>query len=245
MPSTYSGVEQKASSFTDFLKGAAESDSEKTITDIVDNYQAATASIEEARNKFMSQSMTDSEFVDLLQTYPELAENAKFMQEVTDNMDPSGFIRYSDGIEEAFKGLQFDKVKSEVKDLYSALGDQQKELDLMITQGVDQKVISAQEATIQRSKDFIARLVSTANFQGISADAIKSVFYDSTFSDVDKSLRKASQDQVFNLAKNGHAEAVATLLLETNTATWDYERWVSEIESKEIELKTRIDTASI
>jgi hypothetical protein len=116
----------------------------------------------------------------------------------------------------------------------------------MITQGADQKVISAQRATIQKTKDYIKTLISTSDFSGILADDIRSVFYSSTFAgEKDAGVRKASQDQVFNLAKNGHAEAVATLLLETNTATWDYERWVAEIESKEIELKTRIDTEAI
>jgi hypothetical protein len=58
-------------------------------------------------------------------------------------------------------------------------------------------------------------------------------------------FQRQGRASLIDLAENGHAEAIATLMLETDTATWDYTRWVSEIESKEIELKARIDTTGI
>jgi hypothetical protein len=74
------------------------------------------------------------------------------MQDVTDGLDPSGFIKYTDNIKNAMTDLTFDKVSADIQDLRTEITEQETELSQMAIDGAEQEVIDAQTKAIEHDK---------------------------------------------------------------------------------------------
>jgi len=65
------------------------------------------------------------------------------MQDVTDGLDPSGFIKYSDDIKNSMADLTFEKTAADVQDFKTEIASQEAELHQMVRDGAEQEVIDA------------------------------------------------------------------------------------------------------
>lgn len=237
---TASGFDSAASSLKGFLSAAASSDPQKKLGDITDDIQSIYSSLTDARKKFEQGNFGETELLDLLQQFPELAQNEAFLQSVTDELDPSGFIKYTDQIQGALSGVIFENAIKGIADLDSEIQTQQKQLARM----TNKSQIQAQKSAIAQMKAFRNTLVDSLDFSDISGQyvdkAIKEMSISGTQAEKGQ-LRSWLQSQV----AIGNGEVVARLILDESSATWGFTTWKKNVEAQIIRARVQIDPETI
>lgn len=214
--------------FASFLNTVADSQNNQTFSDLIDNIQSTSSSLDDWNTKFENGEVNEAGLSDLMQEFPDLASDAQFLQTITDNMNADGFVEYTSDIKRGLSDLNFKSAVNNIKKINEELSDPDSYTD-------------AQRAIISSQRDLLINQLGLSN---VSAKELNRQIYggDFQFNKEDKqSIKQLLRNTVFE-NENG-AEIVARLLLDDQAATWDFEQWKSQIENEgiEIDLKANVE----
>lgn len=208
--------------FASFLETISDSQKKTSFSDLIDDLQSKSSSLENWSEKFAKGEMDSSALTDLFQEFPDLASDAQFLQSVTDNMNADGFVDYSRDIQQALTDLSLKTAISSIQKMNEELSD---------PDSYDQ----ATRNVIRAQRDI---LINSLDLSDVSnGEVVKQIWNTDLLQDQAADIRQLLSDEVAN-GDHG-AQVVARLLLDDRSATWTYQQWKKQIQSEQVEVQLK------
>lgn len=212
-------TDQAGISAKEWLNQVTQADPSKTYSDMIDQAQSDYQKLQEYRKQFKSGEMDRAGALDMMQEYTGFLDDDKFSDAIN-NLDASGFIKYTDDINTAISKMQVSKFKENVSELITGFS----EID--------------DEAEQNKVRNVLSALIGGMDLENVSAgdswNLLESMQQNGIVSE------ESEQALVGKLAKGGITLGVALRLAAQNVDVSDLENAIPLAE-KEVQDKHKKD----